>query len=329
MKDYNNDPVKQHYMRYFMGIAAFLSTIGAAAQEQLSVQNDKEKDDKSEIKIRFDNLTALNVDENNVDIFNAVFPQASASIQDTKGNRARFDMISGIVYSNQSWATVLVQFMAEFDKKLQNGDELFLKMGRENAQNDDVFYNSLDYASNAKDCEPFAYGAERWVLGYRHGDNFFEAGIIQDNGTGKYCFIVNPKQADFWGKAHLSILKNCGVEVVLEGAFRSGPQHQHGISAVTINTPKGIKIKSLIEHDFRENDTKALARLVYPNIKKGYNLIGELARYGKGQGVDLRLGLGSKGMQVYADYDTHKKQLQIGGSYFFGMEKYLRGGRKK
>lgn len=56
----------------FMVAAALCMAVGAQAQEQANLASEKQNDN-TELKVRFDNLTALLIDEKSTDVFNAFF----------------------------------------------------------------------------------------------------------------------------------------------------------------------------------------------------------------------------------------------------------------
>lgn len=83
-----------------MVAAALCMAVGAQAQEQANLAFEKQNDN-TELKVRFDNLTALLIDEKSTDVFNAFFPQASAKVENSAGDKARLDIMSGLLISEQ------------------------------------------------------------------------------------------------------------------------------------------------------------------------------------------------------------------------------------
>ena len=330
MTNFEDNAVKQRKVRDFMMTGAFCLAAATAATEVQAqttpLQNDEAKNKttiKHNIDVGFNNLSALVVDEKTTTFYNNLQPYVSASIEDKKGHKASFSAVELLIYDGNSMTPVLTKFMAELSKQMKDGSELFLKMGRENTQGGDVFPNAIDYMAE-NDVVAFGNSVERMVLGYRKGGNFVELGTAWDTGTGKYIFMPNKETADFWGKGHLSLLAKSGVKLELEGAARLGKNNQIGIASATL-TNGGFGVKALIERDFKNNENKSLVR-VYQNLKNGSKVIGELVHAGAGKGLDLRLGLGKKGMQVFAQYNTANKNAQIGASYFFGGKKNISKG---
>ncbi len=330
MTDLNNNIVKQRTFRDFVLSASLLIATTTAATEAQAQKNQPENNgninkNKTEltydVSVGFDNLSALVLDEKTATFYNNLQPNISASVEDDNGNKASISALELLIYDGNSVTPVLAKLMTEFSKKFKNGGELFLKVGRENTQGGDVFPNAVNYTANTKDIVNFGNSAERMVLGYKKNGSFVELGTIQDTGTGKYVILPNMKEADFWGKGHLSLLTKCGVNFELEGAARLGSHNQMGIAGIGINK-NGFGAKALFERDFKNNDNKCLVR-AYQNLKNGSKVIGEFVHAGKGKGCDFRLGFGKNGLQVFADYNTKNKNANIGASYTFGMNKKI------
>ncbi|MBQ9035786.1 MAG: hypothetical protein IJ099_07520 [Alphaproteobacteria bacterium] len=332
MTKFEENAVKQHRVRDYMVTGALLFATAAAATEAQAQttapqNNDTPAKNKTnvshDVNVGFDNLSALVLDEKTTFFYNNFQPYVSASAQDDKGHKASVSAVELLMYdSNSKEVTpVLTKFMVELSKELKGG-ELFLKAGRENTQGGDVFVNAIDFAADYKDVVSFGNNAERMVLGYRKDGNFVELGTMWDTGTGKYIVCPNKESADFWGKGHLSLLAKSGVKLELEAAARLGSHNQLGIASATLATPSGFGAKALVERDFNNDDTKCLVR-AYQNLKNGSKVISELVHAGKGQGVDIRLGLGKNGFQVFAEYGTKEKKAQLGVSYFFGGKKNI------
>lgn len=332
MTKFEENIVKQHKVRDYMVTGAFLMATAAAATEaqaQTAVpQNDdtpaKDKTTLTHnVDVGFDNLSAMVLDEKTTLFYNNLQPYVSASAQDDKGHKASITAVELLMYDNNSKeiTPVLTKFMLELSKELKGG-ELFLQAGRENTQGGDVFPNAIDFAADYKDVISFGNSAERMTIGYRKNGSFVELGTMWDTGTGKYIVCPNKESADFWGKGHLSLLAKSGIKLELETAARLGSHNQLGIAGATLTTPGGFGAKALVERDFKNDDTKCLVR-AYQSLQNGSKVIGELVHAGKGQGVDIRLGLGKKGMQVFAEYGTKENKAQLGVSYFFGGKKNI------
>ncbi len=329
MTNFENNSVKQHKVRDFM-LTSALCLAAASAATEASAQSASENTDtpaknktslSHNIDVGFDNLSALVVDEKTTTFYNNFMPYVSASVEDDKGHKASVSAVELLIYDGNNVTPVLTKLMAEFDKKFKDGGQLFLKIGRENTQGGDVFPNAIDYKADALDVINFGNSAERMVLGYEKNGSFIELGTIQNTGTGKFVILPNMKEADFWGKGHLSLLIKCGAKIELEGAARLGSHAKLGIAGLGV-TKGGFGAKALVERDFENNDTKCLVR-AYQNLKNGTKVIGELVHAGKGQGLDLRLGLGKKGIQLFTQYNTKDKAAQIGASYIFGGKKTI------
>ncbi len=331
MTNFEENIVKQHKVRDFMLTGAFYLAAAATVSEvqaQTSVLPERDVNQEKNkttlthnVEVGFNNLSALVVDEKTTTFYNNFQPYLNASIEDNSGHRASVSALELVIYDGKTTTPILTKFMVELDKKLKDGGELFLKIGRENTQGGDVFPNSIEYTASAKDIVPFGNGMERMVLGYQKNGNFVELGIIQDKGAGKYVLIPNLDEADFWGKGHLSLLAKSGAKLEMEGAVRLGKHQKLGILSATY-TNGGFGAKALVERDFNNDDTKSLVR-AYQNLKNGSKIIGEIVQAGKGKDVDLRLGLGKKGMQVFAQYNTSDKKAQIGASYLFGAKRNI------
>lgn len=329
MINFEKNPVKQRAIRDFILTSALcMAATTAVAQTQTSatpkddVAQDKHKMSLTHnVEAGFDDLSALIINENSTTFYNDFQAHFNASIEDDRGHKASISALQLLIYDGNKTSPVLTKLMAEFDKKFKDGGELFLKFGRETTQGSDVFPNAIDYMADNYDVVTFGNGAELAVLGYRKDGNTIELGTIRDNGTGSFVLIPNMKESDFWGKGTLSLLQKSGVKIELEGAARLGKHAKLGLVGATV-TKGGFGAKALVSHDFDNNDTKSLVR-VYQNLKKGSKVIGELVHAGKGKGLDLRLGLGYKGIQVFTEYDTGNKSAQIGTSYFFGYNKTI------
>lgn len=330
MTNFEDNAVKQRRVRNFLGSVLFVAMAAtcaeASAQTNKSPNNDPAEKNKSSIKhdlsAGVSNLTAVTIEENGQCFYTNVEPHAEGSIDFGKGFGAKGKAMELLIYNSDSKeiTPILTTFMLELDKQMKNGGEFFLKMGRENTQGGDVFPNSIarmaeDYIVNLGNSQE--YGA----FGYRKNGNSIEGGLAWDTGTGKYL-ILPPKDVDSWAKMSISILKNCGVDVALQAAARWGENSQKGIAGATITTPEGLGVKALFERDFKNNDNMSLVR-VYQNLKNGSQVVGELVKTGKGKGLDIGLGYGAKGAQVFAKYNTDDKAFQVGGSYSFDVSKTI------
>ena len=327
MVNFIEDAIEQRCVRRFVTSMAFWVAVAATkaqAQTSATAEGDPVKD-KSEVKgghtvdVGFDNFSALVLDEKTTTFYNDLQPFLEASVEDGNGHKAGVSALELIIYDGKTVTPVLAKFMAELDKKFKDGGELFLKVGRENTQGGFVFPNGIGYAAESKYVPPFANNSERMVLGYMKNGSFIELGTIEDTGTGKYVIIPNMKEVDFWGKGHLSLLTKSGVCVDFEAAARLGAHSQMGIVGTTVKG-ENFGMSAMAIRDFKNNDNKCLVR-AYKNLKSGTKVIGEIAHRGKGKGIDIALGAGKNGMQVFAQYNTADKGAQVGVSYTLGGKK--------
>ncbi len=330
MTNFEDNTVKQRKVRDFLGSALFLAMAAtcaeASAQTNESPNNDPAEKNKSGIKHDLSagiaNITAVTIEENGQCFYTNVEPHIEGSIDFGKGFGAKGKAMELLIYDTNSKeiTPILTTFMLELNKQMKNGGEFFLKAGRENTQGGDVFPNSIerlaeDYVVSLGNSQEYA------AFGYRKNGNSIEGGLAWDTGTGKYL-ILPPKDVDAWAKMSISILKNCGVDVALQAAARLGENTQKGIVGATITTSSGLGMKALYERDFKNNDNMSLVR-VYQKLKNGSQVVGELIHNGKGRGLDIGLGYGAKGAQVFAKYNTEEKAGQVGLSYSFDASKAI------
>ena len=320
------DAIERRCACRFMTSMAFCLAIAATAKAQTQTPTAPEKDtskDKSEtthrVDVGFDNFSALVLDEKTATFYNDFQPFVNASIEDGHGHKAGVSALELVIYDGKTITPVLAKFMAELDKKFNDGGELFLKVGRENTQGGFVFPNDIGYAAESKYVPPFANNSERMVLGYMKNGSFIELGTMQNTGTGKYVIIPNMDEIDFWGKGHLSLLTKSGIKVDLEAATRLGAHSQMGMVGTTVKG-ENFGMSALAIRDFKNNDNKCLVR-AYKNLKSGAKIIGEIAHRGQGKGIDIALGADKSGMQVFTQYNTADKGTQVGVSYTLGGKK--------
>lgn len=330
MTNFEDNAVKQRRVRDFLGSALFIAMAAtcaeASAQTNESPNNDTTDKNKSGLKYDLSggvaNITAVTLEENGQCFYTNVEPHVEGSIDFGKGFAAKGKAMELLIYDSNSKeiTPILTTFMLELNKQMKDGGEFFLKMGRENTQGGDVFPNSIKRMAEDY-IVALGNSQESAAIGFRKNGNSFEGGLAWDTGTGKFI-ICPPKDVDAWAKMSISILKNCGIDVALQAAARWGENSKKGIAGATITTQSGLGVKALFERDFKNNDNMSLVR-VYQNLKNGSQVVGELVKTGKGKGLDIGLGYGAKGAQVFAKYNTETKVAQIGGSYSFDISKPL------
>ncbi len=334
MKDFAENKIKQRKTcKYILSSMFYLAVASAAAkaQAQTAVAPDSTSGCKPttgmthRLAVGIDNISALAIEKDGTVFYNNLQPHVEAHTKTPRGYYADFAaLVEVTVHNDDPVSSVLSKFTAEIGKKLHGGGELFVRVGREETQDADVSDNAIDYMAE-NDIEDFGNNVERLVFGLRDKNgNYLEAGTVWDTGTGKYIICPDKETADFWGRGSLSVLNKSNVRLSLEAATRLGANQRIGIAAATLETTGGFGAMTLFERDFNHNENKCLVR-IYKNLQNGSSIISELVHAGKGRGVDLRLGLGKKGMQIYAQYNTEKKQAGAGLSYTFNMQKKLSG----
>ena len=334
MTDFANNKIKQRKVcKYILSNLFYLAIASAAgdARAQTATASDSipQNKNKTGLSAGVDNISALTVEKDATVFYNNIQPYVEAHAENSHGYYADFAALVEITVLNDDPVTsTLSKFTAELGKKLNNGGELFIKVGREETQDADVSEHAIDYMAE-NDTEDFGNSVERLVFGFRDKNgNYFEAGTVWDTGTGKYIICPDKNTADFWGRGHLSILNKSNIGISLEAAARLGAHHRLGIASATLETAGGFGLKTMFERDFTNNENKELVR-IYKNLKNGTAVIGELVHAGEGRGIDLRLGLGKKGLQIYAQYNTENKAPSAGISYTFGLKKDLRGKKSR
>jgi len=265
--------------------------------EPISEENSKPAEPKATLSYSagVDNLTAVLGGKGGATVYSNTTPYLDLSAQMNNGFRINLSILELLIFdkSPNSQATfnpILSKFMLELGKKLQNGDELVLRVGRENTQGGDVFPNSIKYAAE-NDIVPFGNGADLLTLRLQKKDGtFVDLGVIANKKDGRYLY-PNLEAVDFFGKGHLSLANQSGLTGWIEGAIRLGPQQKLGIASVGLRTKSGFGGNILVEHDFKQHDTKVLGRLLYGGWRNGSKIINEYVYTGKGSGLDIRLGL--------------------------------------
>lgn len=109
------------------------------------------------------------------------------------------------------------------------------------------------------------------------------------------------------------------TELSAELAAHVGKHSRTDIAGINF-MKNGFGGKALLQYDFKNDETKYLLR-AYQKLHKGFALIEEIAHRGNDCGVDLRLCATKNGLQVFTMYNTEDKTLQLGASYFFGLNK--------
>lgn len=323
---------QQRKIRDFMLTAAFylslagLSANKAHAQTPITPEQDKTPDKNKtslnyNLEIAIDNLSALIADEKTVTFYNDLAPSIVASLENKKGDGAKITASEMFVYDGSKITPALNTLMLECYKKVKNGGELFLKVGRDNTQGNDDLPPAVDYTADTVDDEAFSNNAPHMVLGYRKDGHFIELGTIQNIDFRDYAFIPNMQKIDFFAKGHLAILNKDNTELSTELTTHLGKHSQTGIADVNF-MKNGIGAKASLQYDFKNDETKYLLR-AYQKLKNGFALIEEIAHRGKECGVDFRLCAGKKGLQVFAMYNTEDKLLQLGTSYSFSVGKKI------
>jgi len=265
--------------------------------EPVSQENSKPTDPKATLSynVGIDNLTAALGGKGGATLYSNTTPYLDLSAQMDNGFRINLSILELLIFNkspdNQvTFNPILSKFMFELGKKLQNGDELVLRVGRENTQGGDVFPNSIKYGAE-NDIVPFGNGGDLLTLRLQKKDGtFVDLGVIANKKDGRYLY-PNLEAVDFFGKGHLSLANQSGLTGWIEGAIRLGPQQKLGIASVGLRTRSGFGGNALVEHDFKQHDTKVLGRLLYGGWRNGPKIINEYVYTGKGSGLDIRLGL--------------------------------------
>lgn len=315
-------------LRHFMVSTLLMTAVAAQAQEKATptspVSDSEDAKSKSTLTVGFGNVAALTLTEKKTEFYDDLTPFFSASTENDKGYFAGAKGTELIIMGADGKITpITATFMLELGKKLGPDEAIVFKAGRECTEGGHVFDHALSYYADASDMGFLGNSSERIVFGYQKGDNFIELGAMGTTGEGFYV-IPNPKEASFWTKGQLSLLKQSGVKLWMDGAFRLGNGHKQVLGSANLETPSG-GIKVFGNYDFSQNDANLAVR-AYKNIRNNWSAVIEAVLHDN-KDVFIRAGAGHKGFQVSLEYAKPKQGPQgvnLTTSFYLSQSKKIK-----
>lgn len=301
---------KMIHLRSFIVSTLLMTAVAATAQEKMNpATNSESKTDdaklKTELSVGFDNVAALTLTEKKVEYYNDLIPFFSASVEGKNGLSVNLSGTQLLVLGNEGKINpVTAKFLLEVCQKIGSDGALVFRAGREPTEGGHIMGNALKYYADGCDFSYFGNaGSERIAFGYQKGDNYIELGIMGSAGEGFYV-IPNPKAAEFWTKGKLTLLKESGIKLWMDGAFRGGHGKQKAFGSVNLDSDNGFGVAAFGNYDFSQNDAN-LAIRAYKKIKKDFKAVFE-TMLRDNHDVFVRAGGDYKGFQISLEYSNPK-----------------------
>lgn len=306
----SDDPHPSKVMKYFnvrnfIFNTLLLAATAAVAQEQQATPTNSDTDsERLSLKINALNVSGLTVEDGRTTFYNDFAPSFLARAEGKNGAYAQLSGQEGVIYSNNTFSSITIKFMAELGKQLGNGAVITFKAGREGTEAGAVFDSPLSYYADAYDIGRFGNCKDRIVFGYEKGGQYVELGIIGDQGDGFYV-IPNPKHADFWAKCGLTLLKNSGVKLDMSGATRIGNEHRQLLSSIGIRS-RAYGGRIFGHYDFRQNQGN-LGLRAWHDLRRSWKLITETV-ITQNKDIAVRSGVSNGEMQFSVEFSKPREQ---------------------
>lgn len=328
---FTNADLRIKFRQVVLTIASFLCVCGAAsAQTKDRQENDGDEPVKTEVKVGFSNISALELQKDKTIFYTDIIPTFSANVE-KNGFYGDFSAAELLIANNTDLKTLNNKCLIEIGKYFGPNTKLFLKSGRDVTELGTVFLNgvqNLKYDTE-KNLSIFGNLSERVVLGVQANGTMIELGMIGGYGQG-FFIIPNPNHADFWAKVSQSFTAD-GWKFVLATATEIGNTNKLFASATATNGQIGITGGG--NYNFDTKAFNAFVRGAYTTLDNNMTYVVQGLK--KDETYSVMIGVGKNGVQGFIGVDnitptqtdtpefTSTPTVSAGISYNFGKNKTL------
>lgn len=311
--------------------AASLLVVCAGASAQNKKQKKDKESPKTELKVGYSNLSALEIQKDKAVFYNDLMTTADASIKTKNGFEADAHACVLNIYSNNNWNSINNKMLLEAKKHFGKDAEIGVQVGRSPIQAADVFFNGvakMDYKTDSKGFATFGDPQQGAFFYVKNKKGSLLLGCSNRSGEGWY-FAPNLKDPDvraFLMKVNKDFEKD-GLRISLSATGRVGEKTKQGFANVAVTNGK-VGVAAGGNYDWNSEISNTYLRGSYKDIENGWTYVAQAIKEDKT--LSAQIGVGKNGFQVYTAVEnmnitsqkapefTSTPTVNVGVSYTFG-----------
>lgn len=308
---------------------------GASAQTKEKQQKDDKEGIKTEVKVSFSNISALEVQKDKALFYNDFFPKVNIDIQ--KDGWLASAMASELfIFSNNNWNAVNNNLNFSFGKYIGENTQIYVKAGKFPKQASGAFFNGvgkMDYWTDSKGFAMFGDPQQALLVCAKYKGHELILGLSNKTNNA-YYFLPNMKDPEvraFFAEINEGFKKD-GWTVTLSAAVRMGQSTHQGFTNVSATNGQ-IGVAAGGNYDFDSKNLNAYIRGAYTSLESSMTYVVQAIK--AGQTYSVQVGAGKNGVQGFVAVEnitptqdkapefTSTPTVNFGVSYSFGGSRKL------